>query len=115
MKIQDLTEQHLREVHRIYELTCGELGKPFEKRMLSTPGEVLKDLRNLRSGNYVIGSNYSNSSRLVIKTSQNGALQVTFDPQCRDPNLLNESLDTKDNLEASIRSYFQRVSRESKK
>lgn len=111
MKLEDLNEGDIRWVHTLYENYCGTVGRTFEAAMLKSPEEALIDLRKQGSGNYRIGSRYSENSRLIIRTDQLGKVRVEFDPRSES----DESLNSKDSFEDSARIYLTRAERVSKK
>lgn len=111
MKLEELSEEDIRWIHTMYENHCGTFGRSFEVAMLKSPSEALRDLRTIGSGNYRIGSRYSQDSRLIIKTDTSGKVRVEFEPFTQT----TEALDSKDNFEDSARMYLTRAERMSKK
>lgn len=111
MRLDELNAGEVRWIHTLYETYCGTVGRSFEAAMLKAPVEALRDLRANGSGNYRIGSRYSEDSRLIIRTDQSGKVRVEAD--LRDSS--DQAQKSAENFEDSTRMYLTRVEKASQK
>lgn len=111
MKLEELSEGDVRWVHTLYENYCGTAGRTFEAAMLKSPEEALRDLRKQGSGNYRIGSRYSEDSRLIIRTDPSGKVRVEFDPRSNT----DQAQKSADAFDGATRMYLTRAEKVSKK
>lgn len=77
MKLDDLTEEHLVEVVRLYELYCG-FGREFSEAMYQERSTVLEHLREEHQEEYRIGSRWGGHSKICFKTDSKGDVVVSF-------------------------------------
>lgn len=110
MKLEDLSIDHLRYLHTMYQRYCGDVTKTFEASMKRFPGEVLADLVETKAGDYRIGSRYSKDSGLIIREDE-GKIRVEFDPRSEEPM----ALDSKDSFEDAVRMYLVHADKASKR
>jgi hypothetical protein len=89
MKLDDLREEHLVEVVRLYEEHCGP-GRDirnFRDAMYQTPSMVLEHLRKHGGEEYRIGSRWDSNSKIYFETDSEGNVAVrfysNFDPRDR--------------------------------
>ena len=79
MKLDDLREEHLIEVIRLYESHCG-YGREFSDAMFQEPETVLRNLRKESNEEYRIGSKWDMHSKIYFKTDFEGNLIIRFNP-----------------------------------
>ncbi|MBU1204132.1 MAG: hypothetical protein KKG60_03645 [Nanoarchaeota archaeon] len=86
MRLENLTEQHLIEIVRLYELHCG-FGRDFRGAMFQQPETVLQHLRECSRGEYRIGSKWDGHSKIYFETDFEDNMVVrfnsNFDPRDR--------------------------------
>jgi len=86
MKLDDLKEEHLVEIIRLYEERCG-FGRTFRDAMYQQPGTVLEHLKEKGEEEYRIGSKWNGHSKIYFETDFDGNLVVrfnsNFDPRDR--------------------------------
>ena len=79
MRLEDLTEQHLIEIVRLYELHCG-FGREFREAMFQQPNTVLQHLKEQGREEYRIGSKWDGNSKIYFETDLGGNIIVRFYP-----------------------------------
>ncbi len=79
MKLDDLKEEHLAEVVRLYEERCG-FGRTFRNAMYQQPGTVLEHLKENGKEEYRIGSKCDGHSKIYFETDFDGNVVVRFNP-----------------------------------
>lgn len=72
MKLDQITEQHLAQVHRMYELHCGLPGTTFQDRMGYSLAEALRELGVTGGFTYVVGSRWSDQTKILALTGTDG-------------------------------------------
>lgn len=86
MKLDDLREENLVEVVRLYEEHCG-FGRNFREAMYQRPSTILEHLRKQHQEEYRIGSKWDGHSKIYFETDSEGNVTVrfnsNFDPQDR--------------------------------
>lgn len=88
MKLEELTEEHIVEIVRLYEQYCG-INRQFHKHSRQ-PADVLRDVKKQFDSRgcceYRYGSKWSYNSKLWIRQKE-GELWIYFDPNM---NRINE-------------------------
>ena len=79
MKLDNLREEHLVEIIRLYESYCG-FGREFREAMYQWPEAVLHHLREQRREEYRIGSKWDGNSKIYFETDLGGNIIVRFYP-----------------------------------
>lgn len=86
MKLDDLKEEHLVEVVRLYELHCG-FRREFREAMFQQPETVLQNLKEQGREEYRIGSKWDGHSKIYFETDFEDDVVVrfnsNFDPRDR--------------------------------
>ena len=86
MKLDDLKEEHLVEVVRLYEEHCG-FGRDFKRVMFQQPETVLQYLKEEGKQEYRVGSKWDGHSKIYFETDPEDNMVVrfnsNFDPQDR--------------------------------
>ncbi|HLD43738.1 MAG TPA: hypothetical protein VJB08_07185 [Candidatus Nanoarchaeia archaeon] len=78
MKLDDLKEEHLLEIIRMYEEKCGR-GRPFDDVMRMPPSEILRRIKEGRSPpEYRVGSRWDGNSKIYLETDADEHLVVRF-------------------------------------
>ena len=86
MRLENLTEQHLIEIVRLYEEHCG-FGRNFRDSMYQEPSKVLENLREQGEEENRIGSRWDGHSKIYFETDSEDNVEVrfnsNFDPRDR--------------------------------
>ena len=94
MKLENLTEQHLLDIIRLYEQHCG-FGRGFRETMYQIPSAVLESLRENKREEYRIGSRWSGHSKIYFEANRAGDITIrfnsNFDPKDRSGQEYNEA------------------------
>jgi len=116
MKLEELTEKHIEEVFRLYELHFG-FDKNFKKIINRKPSEILENLKeelwNKHGGykEYQIGSRWSSDSKLFFETNCGTKLRIRFSPELQSKELLGkefyEAEEAGNKFEESVNKYFE--------
>ncbi len=79
MKLDDIKEEHIAEIVRIYESVCG-WNREFKDAMYSTPEQVIEDIKQSMFPwtEYRIGSKWDGHSKIYFETDIEGNLSVRF-------------------------------------
>ncbi|MCK4552642.1 hypothetical protein KAT80_00365 [Candidatus Pacearchaeota archaeon] len=77
MKVENLTEQHLIEIVKLYEEHCG-FGRDFRDVMYQEPSTVLEHLRKQGREEYRIGSKWDGHSKIYFDTDFEDNIEVKF-------------------------------------
>ena len=77
MKLDDLKEEHLVEVVRLYEEVCG-FGRTFREAMYQLPETVLEHLKEKGGEEYRIGSKWDGHSKIYFETDFDGNVVIKF-------------------------------------
>ena len=88
MKLEELTEENLLEILKIYERHCGFEREFSEVMYHQDPSTVLSDLRKNRLGEYRVGSKWEGHSKLFFEINSSTRnitvrFNSNFDPRDR--------------------------------
>jgi len=94
MKLEDLTEQHLVDIIKLYEKYCG-FERDFREAMQQSPSNVLEHLRKQEREEYRIGSKWNGHSKIYFETDFKGNIVIkfnsNFDPEDRKGKKFKEA------------------------
>ena len=86
MRLDELKEENLVEIVRLYEEHCG-FGREFQRAMFQQPGSVLELLKKQGGGEYRIGSKWDGHSKIYFEADSDDNVTVrfnsNFDPRDR--------------------------------
>ena len=113
MKLENLTEQHLIEIVKLYEEHCGS-GREFRRAMFQEPSQILEYLRDSfemgSCGEYRIGSRWGGHSKIFFDTGVEGNLEVwfspNFDPKDRKGKKFKEAQKLGEVFEKAVKQYL---------
>ena len=114
MKLDDLTTEHIIEVHRLYEEHVGSQEIDFERRMYCTPDGFLKELKGKRRGeNYRIGSRWTFHSKLEVGVDNEGNISFefyeNFDSRNREGERYDEAVAGGRAFESAVETYLKNI------
>lgn len=72
MRLDEITQEDLKLIHRMYELHCGSPGTSFEERTGYSPLEVCRELRSTGGFTYIVGSRWGKGTKLLAVTGKDG-------------------------------------------
>lgn len=109
MKLENLTEQHLTEIVRLYEKHCG-FGREFRDAMYQRPSSVLEHLKKQGREEYRIGSRWNGHSKIYFESDFEDKIVVrfnsNFDPRDRKGKQYREA---KKSGEAFVKATMQYI------
>jgi hypothetical protein len=110
MKLENLREQDLVEIVRLYEEHCG-FGRDFRDAMYQRPSTVLEHLREQGREEYRIGSRWDSHSKIYFETDFEDNVVVrfnsNFDPRDRKAK---QYRDAEKSGEAFVKAAMQYLS-----
>ena len=77
MKLDDLKEEHLIEIVRLYEKFCG-FGRKFEEAVYDNPSFILEHLKKYLREEYRIGSKWEGHSKIYFEVDSDKGIVVRF-------------------------------------
>ncbi len=111
MKLEDLTQENLMEIVRVYEEICG-YGRDFRKAMYQEPASVLENLRLEKQGDYRIGSKWDGNSKLFLNVDHNNHVEVSFnsnfDPRERKGKKYDEAEKAGQEFVSRVNNYLRK-------